>query len=137
MPITNHNYEERNIGIAIIEHKLSGRKDTTISGLHRNLAYIATLWHPIKSRTKGVPLALWIVILLAPTVPTGFIVKYTNQTPEKTFAVNFIAIVPLSSILTLVSDELNARKGGRSAIFLLITTGYVITTGMKCCTEKI
>lgn len=47
--------------------------------------------------------------LILPTA--GFAVQYTNQPATIVFGINFIAIVPLSILLGIASDELIARLG--------------------------
>jgi len=44
------------------------------------------------SQLKATLLSSWIMVFLIPAVPAGIVVKYTNQSPVTTFAVNFIAI---------------------------------------------
>lgn len=39
----------------------------------------------------------------------GFAVQYTNQPATIVFGINFVAIVPLSVLLSIASDELSAR----------------------------
>ena len=74
---------------------------------------------------KGTPFTTWLVLLLLPAVPTGFIIKYSNQTPAATFTFNLVAMVPLGAILTLLTDELIVRRGGHEALLIVVTTGSV------------
>ena len=59
--------------------------------------------------------------LLIFAVPAGFAVKYTNQSPVVTFAVNFVAIIPLGQVLDAVTEELVIRRGGHEAMLIVIT----------------
>ena len=59
--------------------------------------------------------------LLILAVPAGFAVKYTNQSPVVTFAVNFVAIIPLGQVLDAVTEELVIRRGGHEAMLIVIT----------------
>ena len=59
--------------------------------------------------------------LLIFAVPAGFAVKYTNQSPVVTFAVNFVAIIPLGQLLDAVTEELVIRRGGHEAMLIVIT----------------
>lgn len=63
----------------------------------------------------------WITGLLVFAVPAGFAVKYTNQSPVVTFAVNFVAIIPLGQVLDAVTEELVIRMGGHEAMLIIIT----------------
>lgn len=72
--------------------------------------------------------ASWITIILIPAVPAGFAVKYTDQSPVATFAVNFVAIIPLGQILDAVTEELVIRRGGHEGMLIVITFGYVQST---------
>ncbi len=70
----------------------------------------------------------WLIVLLLPAVPAGFIIKYSNQTPVATFTSNFAAMVPLGAILALLTDELIVRRGGHQALLVVVTTGFVAST---------
>ncbi len=68
----------------------------------------------------------WITILLIFAVPAGFAVKYTDQSPVVTFAVNFVAILPLGQILDAVTEELVIRRGGHEGMLIVITFGNAV-----------
>lgn len=80
------------------------------------------------ARAKGAPFTNWLIILLLPIVPAGFVIKYTNQIPAVTFTFNLVAMVPLGAILTLLTDELIVRRGGHEALLIVVTTGFVAFT---------
>lgn len=75
--------------------------------------------------------ASWITISLIFAVPAGFAVKYTNQSPVVTFAVNFVAIIPLGQILDAVTEELVVRRGGHEGMLIVITFGYAHSTTVR------
>ncbi|KAM0805457.1 hypothetical protein BDR22DRAFT_398326 [Usnea florida] len=70
--------------------------------------------------------ASWIRISLILAVPAGFAVKYTNQSPVATFAVNFVAIIPLAQVLDVVTEELVIRRGGHEGMLIVVTFGNAI-----------
>ena len=67
--------------------------------------------------------ASWITVFLILAVPAGFAVKYADQSPVVTFAVNFVAIIPLSQVLDAVTEELVIRRGGHEGMLIVITFG--------------
>ena len=73
----------------------------------------------------------WIMMFLISAVPAGFAVKYTDQSPVITFAVNFVAIIPLGHILDAVTEELVIRRGGHEGMLIVITFGYAQSTIMR------
>ena len=79
-----------------------------------------TIWGGLRATL----FASWITISLILAVPAGFAVKYTNQSPVVTFAVNFVAIIPLDQILDAVTEELVVRRGGHEGMLIVITFGY-------------
>lgn len=80
-----------------------------------------TVWGGLKATL----FASWITVFLIFAVPAGFAVKYTDQSPVITFAVNFVAIIPLGQILDAVTEELVIRRGGHEGMLIVITFGYV------------
>ena len=70
-------------------------------------------------------------MFLISAVPAGFAVKYTDQSPVITFAVNFVAIIPLGHILDAVTEELVIRRGGHEGMLIVITFGYAQSTIMR------
>ncbi|MCJ1329989.1 hypothetical protein MMC10_006670 [Thelotrema lepadinum] len=64
---------------------------------------------PIKL-IAAIPNKLWVILLL-PFIPAGFAVQYTGQSATAIFAINFVAIVPLSVLLGIVSDDLTVMTG--------------------------
>ena len=79
-----------------------------------------TIWGGLRATL----FASWITVGLIFAVPAGFTVKYTNQSPVVTFAVNFVAIIPLGQILDAVTEELMIRRGGHEGTLIVITFGY-------------
>ena len=75
-----------------------------------------TFWGGLRALFKS-----WITILLIFAVPAGFAVKFTDQSPVVTFAVNFVAIIPLGQILDRVTEELVIRRGDHEGMLILIT----------------
>lgn len=78
----------------------------------------------MRSDLNATLFASWRIILLLPAIPTGFAVKYTNQSPVATFAVNFFAVIPIGSILDVVTEELVIRRGADEGLVLIVTFGY-------------
>lgn len=76
-------------------------------------------------RARGATFKTWLVILLIPFVPAGFVIKYSNQTPAVIFTFNLVAMVPLGAMLTLLTDELIVRRGGHEALLIVVTMGFV------------
>lgn len=52
----------------------------------------------------------WINVLLV-LVPVGFAVNYTHQSPIAIFVLNFVAIIPISALLSWATDELALYVG--------------------------
>lgn len=61
-------------------------------------------------------------------MPAGFAVKNTGQSPVITFAVRFVAIIPLGQVLDAVTEELVLRRGGHERMLNVSTLGYVQST---------
>ena len=76
---------------------------------------------------KATLFASWMRMSLILAVPGGFAVKYTNQSPVVTFAVNFVAIIPLAQVLDVVTEELVIRRGGHEGMLIVVTFGYVLS----------
>ena len=89
---------------------------------------IRTRFSRLCVRATGLRFTTWLIILLLPAVPAGFVIKYSNQYPAATFTSNLIAMVPLGATLTLVTDELIVRRGGHEALLIVVTTGFAAST---------
>jgi hypothetical protein len=63
----------------------------------------------------------WNILLLM--IPAGVAVKMTLGKPALTFALNFIAIIPIGRILSLATKDLVLRLGGLSATAIIMTFG--------------
>lgn len=85
---------------------------------------VYTVW----SGLRATVFASWITTCLIFAVPAGFAVKYTDQSPVVTFAVNFVAIIPLGLMLDAVTEELVIRRGGHEGMLIVITFGYAQST---------
>ncbi len=91
--------------------------------------FVSRTWSSkLRIRAKGARFTTWLIVLLLPAVPAGFIIKYSNQIPVATFTSNFIAMVPLGAISTLLTDELIVRRGGHQALLVVVTAGFVAST---------
>jgi Ca2+:H+ antiporter len=66
----------------------------------------------------------WINLLFF-FVPAGFVVKYTNRNPVTTFAVNFVAILPLGFMMSYATEELMLRLVGFQSMAVIVAFGYV------------
>ena len=102
----------------VLKRRNAGVRES--SGNLEDTAQYYTFW----SQVKAIVLSSWLVALLLPAVPAGFAVKYTNQSPVATFAVNFVAIIPLGRILDNVTEELTIRMGGHEGTFVVVTCRY-------------
>lgn len=85
---------------------------------------VYTVW----SGLRATVFASWITTCLIFAVPAGFAVKYTDQSPVITFAVNFVAIIPLGLMLDAVTEELVIRRGRHEGMLIVITFGYAQST---------
>ena len=94
----------------------------------RLLVSMRTMSSRLWVRAKGADFTTWLLILLLPAVPAGFVIKYSNQTPAATFMSNLVAMVPLGVLLTLLTDEMITRRGGHEALLVIVTTGFVAFT---------
>lgn len=101
------------------------------SWVTRFMLVLRTGLNRLLMRAKAAPVKTWLIVLLLPAVPAGFVVKYSNQTPAATFTSNLVAMVPLGAILTLITDELIVRRGGHDALLIVVTTGFEAFTSTK------
>lgn len=99
---------------------LQGGDEKSTSNVQTKEKRRYTIWGGLRATL----FASWITISLILAIPAGFAVKYTNQSPVVTFAVNFVAIIPLGQILDAVTEELVIRRGGHEGMLILITFGY-------------
>ena len=97
---------------------------TSSSWMTRLLVSLRTMSSRLWVIAKGAHITTWLLILLLPAVPAGFVIKYSNQTPAATFMSNLVAMVPLGVILTLLTDEMITRRGGHEALLVIVTTGF-------------
>jgi len=65
-------------------------------------------------------IALW---LLWAFIPTGFAVNYTRQNPIIVFIINFIAIIPSSSLLAFGVDQSMMYLGDKLSAILSMSFG--------------
>ena len=77
---------------------------------------------------RAVLLQSWVTAVLLPTVPpVAIAINYYNgpSGPILTFALNFVAIIPLGRVLELVTRELTIRRGPHTGIILIVSFRYV------------
>ena len=98
------------------------------SWVTRLLVSLRTMSSRLWARAKGAHFTTWLLVLLLPAVPAGFVIKYSNQTPAATFMSNLVAMVPLGAVLTLLTDELITKRGGHEALLIIVTTGFAAFT---------
>lgn len=96
------------------------------SWVTRLLVVLRTRSSRLWVRARGATFKTWLVILLLPFVPAGFVIKYSNQTPAAIFTFNLVAMVPLGGMLTLLTDELIVRRGGHEALLIVVTMGNLL-----------
>lgn len=94
------------------------------SWVTRLLVVLRTRSSRLWVRARGATFKTWLVILLLPFAPAGFVIKYSNQTPAAIFTFNLVAMVPLGGMLTLLTDELIVRRGGHEALLIVVTMGF-------------
>lgn len=64
----------------------------------------------------------WASILL-PFIPAGFVANYAKLSSSTVFALNFLAIFPLGSIVGLATDEVMLRAGDNVGALVYMTFG--------------
>ena len=70
----------------------------------------------------------WVTTILLPTAPPAAIaINYYHgpSGPILTFALNFVALVPLGRVLELVTQELIIRRGPHVGMTLIVTLRFV------------
>jgi hypothetical protein len=67
----------------------------------------------------------WINVLLV-FVPAGFAVNYTHRNPVTVFCINFIAIIPSSSILSFAVENVETYGGDTLGALLNMTFKFVL-----------
>lgn len=65
----------------------------------------------------------WFNLLLL-LVPVGFVLNYIHSNPVTVFFVNFLAILPLASLLGFAMDELRLRTGDIMGALVYMSFGY-------------
>lgn len=68
----------------------------------------------------------WTSTLL-PFIPAGFVANYAKLSPSAIFALNFLAIFPLASIVGLATDEVMLRVGDNLGVLIYMTFGYILS----------
>jgi hypothetical protein len=71
----------------------------------------------------SITLHYWEILLL-PSVPAGFAVKYTNQDARVVFAINFVAAIPIALFLSKAVDEILERAGDTLGSLIYMTFRY-------------
>ena len=77
---------------------------------------------------KAVLMESWITAILLPTMPPVAIAiscYHGPSGPILTFALNFIAVIPLGRVLELVTRELIIRRGPHTGMVLIVTFRWV------------
>lgn len=65
-------------------------------------------------------IVLWVLWAF---VPTGFAVNYTGQNPIVVFVINFVAVVPSSSLLAFGVDQSMMYLGDKLSAILSMSFG--------------
>ena len=79
---------------------------------------------PTKDQVYAVLFSLQINILLL-TIPVGFIVNYLYINSIAIFIVNFIAIIPLTAIISYATKDITLRAGNILGSLLNATFRYI------------
>jgi hypothetical protein len=82
------------------------------------------------SQMKATLLGSWFNIFL-PLVPVGFYIKYANSSPVTTFAVNFVAILPLGLMISSCTEELILRLSGFKSMAVIVAFRWVLCVPKK------
>lgn len=82
------------------------------------------------SQVKATLLSSWFNVFL-PLVPVGFYIKYANSSPVTTFAVNFVAILPLGLMISSCTEELILRLSGFKSMAVIVAFRWVVCVAEK------
>lgn len=74
----------------------------------------------MKSLVDSQGIALWFLWTF---IPTGFAVNYTGQNPIVVFVINFVAIIPSSSLLAFGVDQSMMYVGDKVSAILSMSFG--------------
>lgn len=69
----------------------------------------------------------WINVLFL-LVPVGFALNYVNVNAAAVFAINFVAIIPSTRMISFAVEEITFRLGELQGALLSITFRLVIIT---------
>ena len=121
--------------------KLSGRQQNVSAGATETSTYICeeplsmnrisfgAFFTPIIGRVydrraaKKILRAYWHIVLLSPAIPCGFAINYSGQNAIFIFVVNLVALIPLGGILSMLTEEFIARRGGGGALMIITSLG--------------
>jgi Ca2+:H+ antiporter len=81
---------------------------------------------PIGSQIRAVLLYNWVTTLLLPCIAIGFTVNYIHANAVVVFCINFAAIIPSSTALSVALNDLNVRSGEKIGALLNQTFGYAL-----------
>ena len=85
-------------------------------------------------QVRAVLLQSWMTAVLLPTVPpVAIAINYYHgpSGPILTFALNFVAIIPLGRVLDLVTRELVIRRGPHTGIVLIVSLRSVTKSSKR------
>ena len=96
--------------------------DRAIDRVRRSPSFTAT------AQLRSVLSQSWVTIVLLPiTPPAAIAINYYHgpSGPILTIALNFVALIPLGSVLELVTKELIIRRGPHVGMTLIVTLRFV------------
>jgi Ca2+:H+ antiporter len=78
---------------------------------------------PIGSQIKTVLLYNWVATILLPCIAIGFTVNYIHANAVVVFCINFAAIIPSATALSVALNEIHIRSGEKTSALLNQTFG--------------
>ncbi|ORX96591.1 hypothetical protein BCR34DRAFT_607578 [Clohesyomyces aquaticus] len=104
---------ESDVGEDFEEIEAYGHRDRTYLG--RDIKNVQQWWTltrqlPLGRQLRVIIFGSWFNVLLV-FVPTGFAVNYAHVTPALVFSINFVAIIPMASLMGFATEELAIRLG--------------------------
>jgi len=102
----------------------SKRRERRWFWIDKNLKYEP---FTVRNQLKGTLFCSWINILLF-AIPVGFVLSYIHANRGAVFFVNFVAVVPMATILGIAMDELRLRTGDVLGAMIYISLGALRTS---------
>lgn len=78
---------------------------------------------PIAAQLGAVLFTNWVATVLLPCIAAGFVLNYTHVNAVAIFCINFAAIIPSATALSIALKDLNIRAGEKVSALLNQTFG--------------